>query len=146
MPGTPRNAGTMPLLLLFAVGLGLTAVLRVWFSRYGVSVGLWGVEVCSGGCHGVRWDNVPGTDFDIIVAGYTATVSGLLAAVLGGATVIGGGAAALRWARLASGIALAAIGWFVLRFLIDGKLGLDWGVVVGTVSAVGLYVLLRRKT
>ena len=132
-------------MLLCAVGLGVTAIVRAWFSAHGVSAGLWGVEA---GGRGVRWDNVPGIDFDIIVSGYTATASGVLAAIICGAialaTMSGRATRSVPAARFATSLALISIGWFVIRILMDSKLGVDWGLFVGTASAIGLAYSLRR--
>jgi hypothetical protein len=145
MAATSRNSGA-PIMLLCAIGLGITAVARVWFSSFGVSAGLWGIEA---GGQGVRWDNVPGVDFDLILAGYTATVSGLVAAVLCGVIAITSMGShpvdATRAARFSTHLALAAIAWFVIRFLMDGKLGVDWGLFVGVASVVVLAAMLRRR-
>jgi hypothetical protein len=134
------------LMLVCSIGLGITAVARVWFSSLGIYAGLWGVDA---GGHGIRWDDVRGMDFDIVVAGYTATVSSVIAAILCGVialTSMGRNAVRpIRQARLATTVALASISWFVVRFLMDSKLGVDWGLFVGVASVLGLYVLLRRR-
>jgi len=140
------NRNTASLMLVCAIGLGITAVARVWFSQFGVSAGLWGIDA---GGHGVRWDDVPGIDFDIILAGYTATASSAIAAILCGVialTSMGRNPVRpLRQARIAVTVAVVSIAWFVIRFLMDGKLGVDWGLFVGVASVVGLHVLLRRR-
>lgn len=150
MSNVSNRATAMPAALVaVSVGLGISAVIRVWFARYGIHAGLWGISDCSqGGCHGVRWDDVHGIDFDIVLSGYAATVSALFTAVLGGLTGIariGGQRGPIKPALTTSTIALAAIAYFVIRMLIDGKLDIAWGVVPGLGCALATAILLRRR-
>jgi hypothetical protein len=132
-------------MLVCAIGLGITAVARVWFSGGGVSAGLWGLE---GGGRSVRWDDVRGIDFDIILAGYTGTVTALVAAVLAGVialTSMGNNPVRpIRQALIATTIAFAAIAWFSIRLLME-NFPVDWGLFVGVGSVAGLHILLRRQ-
>ena len=150
MPVADRRPSQLSyLLVVCALVIGATSLMRAWFSAHGVSVGLWGIESCSSGCHGTRWDDVGGTDFDIIVAGYVGTVAGVLAALtmaMVGTLAAGssGERGPLPAARTLLNLALAASAYFVIRFLIDGNLGLDWAAVVGPAAMIAGVVLLRR--
>lgn len=121
------------MLLVAAVALAASAIARAWFSVAGVAMGTWGVEICDHGCYGVRWDNVGDTSFDIVLSGYTATIAGLLGALL---VVIGLVRPANRAAtRHVLQLAFVAMLYFATRGLITGGMTLGWAVVVGPVAA-----------
>jgi hypothetical protein len=128
-----------------AAVLVVGALVRMWFSARQVSAGLWGVEVCDRGCHGVRWDNIRGADFDLILAGYVGTAASLVGAVLCGIVAVnqlGGTRGPVRQARLVVSIALVAMLWFVARMLIDNADFDVLGVLVPGLT-IGTWWTLR---
>ena len=143
------------LAIVCAVALAATALTRTWFSSkpepgIEISMGLWGVELCHHGCQGKRWDDVPGAEDDVTLAGYLGVVAAPIAAVLVVIVAVGavqGRRGPMRAARTALAIALAAMGYFLLRNLIDGgRLDPDpsWGGFVAIAAAIGAHQALRR--
>jgi len=127
----------------------VTALVRAWFSAPDMSMGLWGVELCDHGCHGVRLDDVAGLDGDVVLAGYAGTVAMLLAGgavALCGLAWMRGGRGPVRAARGLLVAALVGAGWFSLRILVDGHLDLGWALFVGPGAAVAALVALARLT
>ena len=121
------------------------AVVRMWFGGKQVAAGLWGVEICDRGCHGVRWDNVRGADLDLILAGYVGTVASLVGAVLVALVAfnqLGGTRGPVRHARTVVTIALVAMIWFVARMLIDNADFDVLGVLVPGLT-IGTWYTLR---
>lgn len=135
-------------LIVVSLGLGVMAIVRAWFGGGGVHAGLWGAEACNGsGCSGARWDNIPGADFDLILAGYAGAAAAIATAVLGvltGVARLGGQRGPIKPALTTSTIALVAIAYFVIRMIIDNA-PLDWGTFVGAGCAIATSVLLRRR-
>jgi hypothetical protein len=149
MSAARRPSSTSYLLVLCGLVLAATSVMRDWFSQGPVSAGLWGIDCSGNACHSARWDDVGGTDFDIVVAGYLGTVAALLAGVLMlvcGVLAAGssGERGPVRHARMMAYVAIAAIAWFMLRLQMDGHLGLDWAAVAGPIAAIGGALMLRR--
>ena len=136
-------------LLGISLALVITALVRAWFSAPHMSLGLWGAEVCLHGCRGIRWDDVGGIDFDIVVAGYLAT-----AALLAAAVTLGIRAVALINGRRPSPspragqllvVGMVAVAWFTLRILLEGKADPDWALFVGSAALVAGHTLVRRR-
>jgi hypothetical protein len=130
-------------LIALAAIIAVCAVVRAWFGARGISIGLWGVEVCDHGCHGVRWDNVPGAQDDHYLAGYLAVAAALVGA---GATVwfALGNPAAASFARITLTIAFVAMAYFIVRAFADGLNGVDigWALVVGPVATIAARQLI----
>ena len=132
------------LLVISAVLVALTAVMRAWFSAPGVDAGLWGVDVLG---HGTRWDNVPGAQDDMYLAGYLACAAALVGAAATLVFVATGSAAKL--ARITLTVALAGMAYFVLRgYALDGLsngIGLGWATFVGPIATVTARQLLPKS-
>jgi hypothetical protein len=129
--------------LAAAALLVIAALVRAWFAGPGVSVGLWGVELCENGCHGVRWDDVPGAQGDLYLAGYAAVAAALLGAGLAVSSLFG--ARTARAARIVLTIALVGMAYFILRGIALGGLhdvGVSWALVAGPIAAVALRQLI----
>jgi hypothetical protein len=123
----------------------LTALLKAWASAHGVSVGLWSVEVCANGCHSFRWDNVPGAQDDLYMAGYLAFGAALLGAAAIVAFVLGSQGAA-KFGRAVLLIAFLGMLYFIIRgFALDALNGLSigWAAFVGPLAVLGARHLLR---
>jgi hypothetical protein len=139
------NARTKQLVWVgLAAVIALTAIVRAWFTAQGVSIGLWGVEVCDHGCRGIRWDNVPGAQDDLYLMAYAA----FAAMLVGAGALVGvalGNPAAVRVARFALTLALAAMAFFIVRALIlDGldHVDIGWALVVGPAATLAARQLL----
>ena len=130
-----------------AVVIALAAFVKAWFSAQGVSIGLWSIEVCDHGCHSIRWDNVPGAQDDLYMAGYAA----FAAAIVGAAAIIAfvvGNQPAARFARIALTVALIGMVYFILRALVFDALNhvdIGWALVVGPVATIAARQLLPRS-
>jgi hypothetical protein len=145
---SPRPPNPTVAIRLFAGAavLAVGALVRLWFEARQVSAGLWGVEVCDHGCHGVRWDNVRGADLDLILAGYVGTVASLVGAVLVFMTALSqlsGKRGPVRHARTVVTIALVAMLWFVARMLIDNADIAVLGILVPGLT-IGTWFTLRN--
>jgi hypothetical protein len=141
----PYRTSVVVRLFAGAAVLVVGALVRMWFGSRPVSAGLWGVEVCDHGCHGVRWDDIPGADLDLILAGYTGTVASLLAAGLLVATAwsqLAGKRGPIRATRTVVTIALVAMLWFVARMLLENA---DLNVLAVLVPGltIGTWFTLR---
>ncbi len=128
------------LLVVAALALGVTSVLRVWFSAHGVSVGLWGLEVCDHGCHGVRWDNA-GADLDIYLFGYVGVAAALATSAAALLAALGERPELMKLVRTLSLVAIAATVGFVVRLLVEGGIGVSWGAIVGPLAALTVRAL-----
>ena len=121
----------------------IASLVRAWFAATGVSIGLWGVELCENGCRGVRWDDVPGAQDDL----YLASSAALAASLVGVGLAVGSllGARTARAARIVLTIALVGMAYFIVRGLALGGLpqvGVGWALFVGPVAAVALRQLV----
>jgi len=135
------------LLVACAAGLVLGAFVREWFTNAPVSVGLWGVEVCSFGCRGIRWDELPGAQEDLYLAGYLAFALSLVGAVMLAMTATGNTRITRTARRVLIGAAIA-MGYFVLRAYAFNALpgvGPSFMLPIGLASAIGGATLLRRR-
>lgn len=133
-------------LLGLAAALVLTAIARAWFTGHGVSVGLWGVELCDHGCRSTRWDNLPGAQDDLYLAGYAAFAASLVGALLTAAAAFGNVRAA-KLARTVLTVAVAAMAYFVVRGVATDALDgvqVSWALFVGPAAAVGARQLVAR--
>jgi hypothetical protein len=135
---------------LVLVGLSaaivLTALVRAWFSTHGVSIGLWGIEVCDHGCHGIRWDNVPGAEDDMYLASYVA-VAAMLVGAAATLWVAFGNQGAARIARGVLTVALVALAYFIIRAVaLDGLNHVDigWALVIGPIATLAARQLLPK--
>ncbi|HEY5927414.1 MAG TPA: hypothetical protein VIV11_37275 [Kofleriaceae bacterium] len=142
------NAKTRQMVLVgLAAVIVLTAFVRAWFSAHGISIGLWGVEVCDHGCRGIRWDNIPGAEDDLYLASYVAFAAMLVGAAAIVAFVAGNQGAA-RVARGVLTVAIAGLAYFILRAVaLDGlsRVGVDWALVVGPIATIAARQLLPKS-
>lgn len=132
------------LLMVAAIALGVTAVVRAWFSTHGVSVGLWGLEVCDGGCHGVRWDNT-GADLDIYLFGYLGVAAALATSAVTCVAALGDRPQLMKLVRMMAMVTLAVMASFLIRILVEGGLSISWAAIVGPLAAIGIRVLATDK-
>ncbi|MEO7096762.1 MAG: hypothetical protein ABI175_26120 [Polyangiales bacterium] len=128
------------LLVVAAVALGVAAVVRAWFSTHGVSVGLWGLEVCDNGCHGVRWDNA-GADLDIYLFGYLGVAAALATSVVTCLAALGERPQLMKLVRMMAMVSLATMVAFAVRILVEGGLSISWAAILGPVAAIVIRVL-----
>lgn len=136
-----------------AVVVAVTAFVRAWFSAHGVSVGLWSIEVCDHGCQSIRWDNVPGAQDDLYLAGYLAFAAALVGAAASVVPVLGTavtkvGGRSLRVARIALTIAFLAMLYFITRAIaldgLDSGVSIGWALPVCPAATILLRQLLPR--
>jgi hypothetical protein len=137
-----------------AAVVAVTAFVKAWFTAHAVSVGLWGIEVCDHGCQSIRWDNVPGAQDDLYIAGYLA----FAAAIVGAATsivpvfataVTKVGGRALRIARISLAIAFLAMLYFITRAIaLDGMNGvsISWALPICPAATIALRQVLPRPS
>ncbi len=134
-------------LLGCAAGLVVAAIVRAWFEIPPVSIGLWGIEVCDQGCHGVRWDDVPGAETDLYLIGYLAVAASLVTAVL--LALVAFARAQAATARKATLVTAGAMAYFVLRGLaldaLPSGVEIGFALPLGLAAAVCAYVALRRR-
>ena len=128
------------LLVVAAIALGVSAIVRAWFSARGVSVGLWGIEVCDGGCHGVRWDNA-GADLDIYLFGYLGVAAALATSAVTCFAAIGERPQLMSLVRKMALVTLAVMASFLIRFFVEGAMSISWAAIVGPLAAVGIRML-----
>jgi hypothetical protein len=142
------NAKTRQLVLGgLSLAIVVTAIVRAWFSAHGLSIGLWGIELCDHGCRGIRWDNVPGAEDDLYFAGYVAVAAMLVGAAATLWFAIGNQGAA-RFARRVLMVAIVAMGYFILRGIaLDGlgRVGIDWALVIGPAVTIAARQLLPKS-
>jgi hypothetical protein len=134
-------------LVACAVGLVLSAFVREWFTNPPLFVGLWGVELCTGGCRGIRWDELPGAQEDLYLAGYVAFAAALVGAVLL-VMIATGNTRVTKAAQRTLLVASIAMGYFVLRAFAFNALpgvGPSFMLPIGLASAIGGAVLLRKR-
>jgi hypothetical protein len=137
----------MILLVACALGLVLSAFVREWFTSPPVFVGLWGVELCNAGCHGVRWDELPGAQEDLYLAGYVAFAAAIAGAILL-VMIATGNTRVTKAARRVLVVASIAMGYFVLRAYAFNALpgvGPSFMLPIGLASAIGGAVMLRER-
>lgn len=132
------------LLVVAAIVLGVAAVVRAWFSSHGVSVGLWGIEVCDRGCHGVRWDNT-GADLDMYLMGYLGVAAALGTSAVTCLAALGDRPELMKLVRTMAMVTVVVLAGFVIRILVEGGLGVSWAAIVGPLAAVGIRVLATDK-
>jgi hypothetical protein len=124
-----------------ALVLGVTAIVRAWFTGPGVSIGLWGIEA---GGHGVRWDDA-GADLDIYLAGYIAVVAALGGAVLAVMCALSPASSRVALARTVLTVAAVAMVVFILRLLAaDLPAGVSWAAFLGPVAAITARQLVDK--
>lgn len=128
------------LLVVASIALGLAAVVRSWFSSHGDSVGLWGLEVCDRGCHGVRWDDA-GADLDIYLFGYLGVVAALATAAVTCVATLGDRPQLMKLVRMMAMVTIAVMAGFLIRLLVEGGLSISWAAIVGPLAAIGIRVL-----
>lgn len=152
MTRSSDDAAARVLLALLALALVGAAVAHGWLAHLQptAAMGLWGMEVCVNGCASARWDNTP-VGFEVVLAGYTATIASLVGAGLALAAALRpttrSHAARARRALTVALIAMAA--WFVVLYLFGAIQGMtalspDWAIFVGPAAAAGARWLVTR--
>ena len=136
------------LLVLAAFALASSALVHAWFMHAGpdgmARFGLWGLQVAGRlGEVDARWDNVRTAGFEVVVAGYVATIASLVGVILAVGCVVR--APSVEFARTTTRtltVALVAMAAFVVVVYAFGgvngmtALSPDWALVVGPLSAI----------